>query len=76
MNTALNESAIIELMRQEHAKAEAKAEELWQKLKQCEAAMKPYKDVYDKALCEWSDAQRLEESLKTLFGVANDLGRI
>jgi hypothetical protein len=67
MNTVLNESAVIELMRQEQVKANAKAEELWQRLKTAEAAMAPAKAIYDKALCEWSDAQRIADSIATLL---------
>jgi len=67
MNTVLNESAVIELMRQEHARASAKAEELWQRLKTIEEAMAPQKAAYNAALGEWSDANRLADALGALL---------
>jgi len=67
MNTVLNESAVIELMRQEHARASAKAEELWERLKTAEEAMAPQKAAYEAALHEWSTANRLAEALGALL---------
>jgi len=67
MNTVLNESAVIELMRQEHTRASAEAEELWERLKTIEEAMAPQKAAYEAALHEWSDANRMAAALGALL---------
>ncbi len=59
----LDEPRVLEIMRQEHAKAEANEAELWDKMKVVEAEMQPYKDRYDDAIRLWSDANRMKEAL-------------
>ena len=58
MNTVLDEPAVLEIMRQEHAKLTAQAAELWLRLKTTEIALKPYKDAHDDALRAWADVNR------------------
>ncbi len=63
MTTTLDEPRVLEIMRREHAIAQAREAELWDKMKIVEAEMQPYKDRYDEAIRLWSDANRLKMAL-------------
>ncbi len=54
--TTTEETAVLDLMRQEHARLQAIEAELWTRLDEAEAAMKPMKDRYDAIRSEWSKA--------------------
>jgi len=67
MNAVLTEPAVLELMRQEHARVSAVVDKLWQKLQEAEDAMQPYKERYEEILHHWSDAKRLQDSLASVI---------
>lgn len=73
----LTESAVLALMAQQHKIAITQAEKLWQELKTTEAAMAPFKTVYEAALDRWSVAQRQAAALEFVLrakGVPNAAG--
>ncbi len=59
----LDEPRVLEIMRREQAKAQARADELWERMKVAEAEMKPFKDIYDVLVQEWSQVHGMAQSL-------------
>ena len=65
--TVLSESAVIDLVRREHARVSAVTSGLWQKLQEAEDEMQPYKERYQEILGQWSNAKRLQDSLAAVI---------
>ncbi len=61
--TTTEETAVLDLMRQEHARLQAIEAELWTRLDEAEAAMQPFKDRHDAIRTQWSEVRARMQGL-------------